>query len=1091
MAALAEAFVRVRADTSGVKEEVRRDFQQAGSTAGDDFSKGFSRDAKGRLRNERGAFVAEGRGVGEAIGEGAGEGFTDEFGRRLKRDVNGRLRDERGKFVAEGEKLGEGLGDGAVKGFAKKIGPGGGGGGGGGFGGILRGAFDAITPNIPNLVSGFGKIGDSVGDLSGRLGHLGVTGTSALTSLSTSLAKVGAGAVGLAALGAAAASAAAGATVLVGALLPAAGAIAALPALFASTQLAIVGFKIAFQDFAVFWESFWGTASIETVAGQLNDLSGAARAVGNEMLAMRPTLDSIQEAIRNGLFAPLIGQIQPLVLALEGPLSEGLAGVTRDIGFLIATVLEFSRTSDSISALNTMFGNLRGTLQGLQPALKPLLAGFRDLAVVGGAWFASLAPGIAASATSFGEFLSKASASGQALGWMTNALTVFKQLGDVVMQVGGILEAVFRAAGKAGGDALGGVATVLRSINTALSSTDGQDALVQVFQSLQKVGRALGPVIDALLKGLGTIAPAVADIAVALGPILTSAIKSLAPALAALGPGLLVIVTGIGSAVAQLGPSLVPIGQAISGAFAATGPIFAALGGAIAVLAPQIASVVAGFAPLVSVLIGSLAPALAALGPGLFTVGLALATAFANPLVSEALLALGTGIGNLLIAVAPILPVLIELAAILVERLGSGLVALAAFLTPVIAALADALAPILPVIAKLFQDVSAVLLPLAAQLGGELAGALRAVSAVLAPVAAQFGTALTGALRDLMPYLPPIMDALREVGSKILAVILQVLPQLMPHFRDLAVAFGAVFVELVKIMPDLIKFGGEILVAIIKQLPVLVPMIKDLALQFLAVFKQLVPLIPPLLKLLLEIVLPLIPELPRLLPPLIELARVFTDLLLKATPLISKLLESKTVADVIKIGSRNMVLAFELVRDAINFAVGAIQTFIGVFFGLPGQVDAGLGKMGNAIKGWVNSIIGWFESVINILAGAIPGVGSVSFPRLADGAIVDRATMAMVGEAGKEVVIPLTRPARARELAEKSGLLDILAGMKVPELSAGRRLSLAGAPAAGGAASGSPPWSDRPLIGTYVAAAGQTAQRLMSDLRIEAIGASY
>lgn len=1061
MAALAEAFVRVRADTSGFKEDVRRDAETAGSEGGDAFGKRFSRDA------------------------------------------NDRLKGERGKFVAEGERLGEGIGDGATKAFAKKID------GGDGFGNVLKKAFASIAPNIPNLVSGFGRIGDSVGDLSGRVSHLGVTGVSAfsslttslaklgvtgasaLTGLTTSLAKVGAGAAALSALGAAAASAGAGMVVLVGALLPAAGAIAALPGLFAGTQLAVAAFKIAFTDFAVFWKGFWGGGSIQAVADQLNGLSAGARSVGNEMLKMRPTIDSIRSAISTGLFAPMIGQIEPLVLALEGPLAGGLASVAREIGFLIAGVLEFARTSESIQSLNTMLDNLKRTLQDLGPALKPLLAGFRDLAVVGGAWFLSLAPGIAASATSFGEFLSKASASGQALGWMNSALTVFKQLGEVVLQVGGILEAVFRAAGKAGGDALGGVATVLRSINSALSGAAGQDALVKVFQSLQKVGKALGPIIDALLTGLGTIAPAVADIAVALGPILTSAIKSLAPALAAMAPGILAIVTGIGAAVAVLGPLLAPIGRAISTAFAAVAPVIAALGSAFALIVPQLALVLAGFAPLVATIINALAPALAALEPGLVTIAVALANAFANPLVSAALLDLGQGISNLLVAVAPILPVLIELAAILVERLGSGLVALAAFLTPVVSALADALAPILPVIAKLFQDVSAVLLPLAAQLGGELAGALRAVSAVLAPVAAQFGTALAGALRELLPYLPPIMDALREVGSKILAVILQVLPQLMPHFRDLAVAFGQLFVELVKIMPDLVRFGGEVLIAIIKQLPVLIPMIKDLALQFLAVLKQLVPLMPQLLKLLLEVVLPLIPELPKLLPPLIDLVRVFTDLMREATPLIKKLLESEEVAKVIKIGSRNMVLAFELVKDAINFAVGAIQIFIGTFFGVPGQVDAGLARMGQAIKGWANSIIGWFEGVINILASGIPGMGHITFPRLANGAIVDKATMAMVGEAGREVVIPLTRPARARELAEKSGLLDILAGMKVPELSAGRRLALPGAAASGGAASGGPPWSDRPLIGTYVAAAGQTAQRLMSDLRVEAIGASW
>ena len=43
-------------------------------------------------------------------------------------------------------------------------------------------------------------------------------------------------------------------------------------------------------------------------------------------------------------------------------------------------------------------------------------------------------------------------------------------------------------------------------------------------------------------------------------------------------------------------------------------------------------------------------------------------------------------------------------------------------------------------------------------------------------------------------------------------------------------------------------------------------------------------------------------------------------------------------------------------------------------------------------------------------------------PALANGAIVRRPTTAKIGESGAEVVVPITRPARALELLEASGL---------------------------------------------------------------------
>jgi phage-related protein len=78
--------------------------------------------------------------------------------------------------------------------------------------------------------------------------------------------------------------------------------------------------------------------------------------------------------------------------------------------------------------------------------------------------------------------------------------------------------------------------------------------------------------------------------------------------------------------------------------------------------------------------------------------------------------------------------------------------------------------------------------------------------------------------------------------------------------------------------------------------------------------------------------------------------------------------------------------------------------------------------IGGAVKSGLNKVISWIESTvnkaINLINGAIrlinklPGVSvgtipTLSLPRLAKGGIVDSATIAMIGEAGKEAVLPL------------------------------------------------------------------------------------
>lgn len=88
----------------------------------------------------------------------------------------------------------------------------------------------------------------------------------------------------------------------------------------------------------------------------------------------------------------------------------------------------------------------------------------------------------------------------------------------------------------------------------------------------------------------------------------------------------------------------------------------------------------------------------------------------------------------------------------------------------------------------------------------------------------------------------------------------------------------------------------------------------------------------------------------------------------------------------------------------------------------------------------VQELINRMRTAINVARGlagvisALPGLGGVGIglgflPGFADGAVVDRPTVAMIGERGKqEVVIPLTKPDRAAQLMRQTGLDTLGAG---------------------------------------------------------------
>lgn len=119
---------------------------------------------------------------------------------------------------------------------------------------------------------------------------------------------------------------------------------------------------------------------------------------------------------------------------------------------------------------------------------------------------------------------------------------------------------------------------------------------------------------------------------------------------------------------------------------------------------------------------------------------------------------------------------------------------------------------------------------------------------------------------------------------------------------------------------------------------------------------------------------------------------------------------------------------FRSAFDAVKNAFSSIGSFFSGVWDTVQSIFVNAGQMvgsavGGAFRSAVNAVLGTIENVVNGFIGMINGVldtvrglpglgwvgsvGYVSLPRLARGGIVDSPTVAMIGEAGKEVVMPL------------------------------------------------------------------------------------
>lgn len=118
-----------------------------------------------------------------------------------------------------------------------------------------------------------------------------------------------------------------------------------------------------------------------------------------------------------------------------------------------------------------------------------------------------------------------------------------------------------------------------------------------------------------------------------------------------------------------------------------------------------------------------------------------------------------------------------------------------------------------------------------------------------------------------------------------------------------------------------------------------------------------------------------------------------------------------------------------------GFAIAAKGVGL-ILIGLAGMLFSMIAAIGVFISGvkdainWVGKLLGKKGNLVGGSSGGSLSAGSLGslagIGAFASGSIVRQPQLATIAEAGPEVVIPLTRPGRARELADQSGLTRML-----------------------------------------------------------------
>lgn len=533
-------------------------------STGEALAAGFSRNAAGRLVDSKGKFVSLAKAMGQETGEQISESIGDGIESSFKRDVNGRLRDQFGRFVDEGGRGGRNTGN--------------------AFGTAFGDAFE-------------NGLGDALSTLSGI--------------------KLPVAAFGV--LGLALASTAASAIQLTAALAPAVGIIAGLPSVIGvaaagmtTLNVATLGVGDAFEsaltdDAAAFSEAMEGLApNVQLAAQALRDLD--------------PELEALRNSVQDAFFEGFDGVLNQLAETLLGPVTAGMVSVAESINGIITGLTNVATSVEGVTFVNQSFEIMAGILERLQEPLTLLFSALLSVgSAINEAFGEDAGAGLAGLITQFAAFLEQAAASGEAVEWVTNAITVFQQLGDIVAPIAGILSSIGQAATITGGNILGAFGTALQTFDDFLASAQGQEVLIGIFEALNAVGAAFGtvmkniaPALPPIIEGISGILEAVAPLIGPLSQLVSSVLSALAPVLTAVASAIQPIIGPLTTVVELIGGILL---EGITAVMPLIELLSDLLGASLAGALEVIGSVLQAVAPIFTVLFEALGPIIEALTP--------------------------------------------------------------------------------------------------------------------------------------------------------------------------------------------------------------------------------------------------------------------------------------------------------------------------------------------------------------------------------------------------------------------------------------------------------------------------------------------
>lgn len=366
---------------------------------------------------------------------------------------------------------------------------------------------------------------------------------------------------------------------------------------------------------------------VDKFADALSKLAPSAAAFVLAIKGLGPAFGALRMDVQQRLFAGLADTAQNLGMAILpalksslGIVADGFNGVFKRIGGMVTAAAGMTVFGDTMNSLGQAIVNVSGILPGL-------ISGFLTLTEVGSKYLGGLTSGFTGLGDRFAGWMKQLQSSGQLDQFIQGGIAALTVLGGLLKDLGSIVMSVFSAMGTAGGQALGPIGTLVHQLAAFFKSAEGGNALTAIFSTLGAIAGVLGPLISGLLPplaqlitGLATgLQPLIATLGGSLVPTIvtlaTTLVNALMPVIAALSPALDKVLKALMPIVEVIGNGLGQVLQAVSPLLADVATILGdVLGVAISALKPLFDAIIPPIVEFVGVLAEALRPILKSVG---------------------------------------------------------------------------------------------------------------------------------------------------------------------------------------------------------------------------------------------------------------------------------------------------------------------------------------------------------------------------------------------------------------------------------------------------------------------------------------------